>query len=1035
MAEQLGFVMLASASITLIARVNHVAELKAVELALTANRDRKSVFYQRISAYLLSAPSETIHDTCQLIPLTLAEHDTQFNLSTPQALAAGEHFVSGTTVYSFAPIAHLLQQQLMQKGVAFCDACTSDAEDNFTALENRLAQFCNALGLPLRAHDAPLGLMAQHDVPTLLSMGIEDDFIQLYYHAKWLTLGCALQEIAGTLEMWAATYQQTLWLNLVQQVALTTREQSTQVDASVWLTQWLDKAGDWCPDVLASGAVREFEDVTFVIAPLNQRAVLPEYLEFMRSHKPANSNNFVMLWIADEYVNSQQAYQFISAIDVAGDIKNMALFERICRTARYQHCFKLRCRANERRSFFHVSQHQPDKPLQQVAVSDVMCEILQELMVHSKPLRSYMGKFLLPFSRPTENITFSQQLSAVKYHRQHPASDARAEVHDSQGECAQTPLNVLDHLTQTTQAVRQDSVQYMDTNLQASIFDVQETSNQAVALNKAIKEWTMPSAALSGFEFSNSNVINIKEKHATLQALVMNRSVFEYYNGECIFSASVIPLVTVNGKYLLHYSFNDGENYLEPALHQPSTGVTVGAVDVDANFAFRPKLTIDLDNSSWWYDLVFSDVATLQYLQSMQVHYWLSATQKLRNTYTAFTHADYEGKYTLKIESAQADKAMQKTQLFAFMRDFLEADNNETISEFLASCVEKYPDNRMYVSVAYGMSGPIATSVSGKLSEAQLFELAANVDCKWDLHLNATHAYNPAHGQKVLEPTLFNRWKGITFVASYHDYANVYLGYGRYFCEKMLCQDIDNLCFRMLLVSIFYRSTLRKFSQNILEKSQQLRPSDKHGGVKKDAKKLTRLYEEFRQLRGDFIEFTNEHWFDKLTYQVQGKEIFELQKKGLEIPHQYTLLKDEMHWADEYIQSQQAMQSQASSDTLNKTVFIFAVLALLFQVLSYETDTLGVDKMLLSGGMFTLLICGLYFNAVLKGRFKKVLLVIMLVGVSIFSGGYYVNTCESPVNPLPHNKKEYVCQVAKKLVLWPGGIFERAKAYLVNAPA
>jgi hypothetical protein len=92
---------------------------------------------------------------------------------------------------------------------------------------------------------------------------------------------------------------------------------------------------------------------------------------------------------------------------------------------------------------------------------------------------------------------------------------------------------------------------------------------------------------------------------------------------------------------------------------------------------------------------------------------------------------------------------------------------------------------------------------------------------------------------------------------------------------------------KIQILVLFFRMTLELFDRRIGAATQRL-VEESHRTAP------------FRDLRQNFIEFTNNYWFRHLTPQVQGEEIASRMMVVQDLEGVYELIKDEMERADEY---------------------------------------------------------------------------------------------------------------------------------------
>lgn len=345
----------------------------------------------------------------------------------------------------------------------------------------------------------------------------------------------------------------------------------------------------------------------------------------------------------------------------------------------------------------------------------------------------------------------------------------------------------------------------------------------------------------------------------------------------------------------------------------------------------RPHLpggSLHRDDATWWYDLVSSSDDTFrQQIQPSQLINWLRFTNQARIIYPSFHEQVKEGKITtLTLQTSTEEPISFKKE--------------DTLSPILTHCLKKFfpdlpdlnerlkflADDRMFVSVAYGLSGQAPHSQYGREELQRLLSLAVYVDdknnIKYYLDYLGGYAYDPNFTQDLLKQQSLRRWEQLGTLSGYCGYAHAYLGFGWFFNDVIAPSHVRYQYGRMTLLNLFYQMTLRHYNRRISHATQALSERED--------------YSRFQKLRQEFILFTNNYWFRDVTNQIQGQEIFELQTKGLGLEKEYELIKDEMERADEYAAMLRTDNFNLAAATLASVALIVAVAAVWVTVLTKE---------------------------------------------------------------------------------------------------
>lgn len=197
--------------------------------------------------------------------------------------------------------------------------------------------------------------------------------------------------------------------------------------------------------------------------------------------------------------------------------------------------------------------------------------------------------------------------------------------------------------------------------------------------------------------------------------------------------------------------------------------------------------------------------------------------------------------------------------------------------------------NFMHVNVAYTLAGEAPSTQSLAYENAlRLFSLALYVDEESDSYGAANgYAYDQKFTQGLLEKHQYNRWDDIGTYIGFCPYASVFMGYGWFFKNVISPTHVPYVYGRMLVEALHYRNTLAHFDRRITASTSDLVTNKQFS-------------HQFRDLRKEFIQFTNHYWVRHLTPQVQGVEMYQMISQSLDLNGSYEQIKDQMERADEY---------------------------------------------------------------------------------------------------------------------------------------
>ncbi|MGY0615618.1 hypothetical protein [Vibrio sp. FJH11] len=333
--------------------------------------------------------------------------------------------------------------------------------------------------------------------------------------------------------------------------------------------------------------------------------------------------------------------------------------------------------------------------------------------------------------------------------------------------------------------------------------------------------------------------------------------------------------------------------------------------------------TLTRSSDSWWHDLFNSDYK--ERIESSYFWTWLDYTNKVRELFPSFAEREYDKSFVFtfgkrdKVDTAGRyssigadEKALERDRRqldFGQLADnkyLLPHDVKQILSEIAdVENVEFKPfvDNRMFVSATYGFAGNPDVNETARAHYDALFSLAAYVDSKGFDSLGG-YAYDPDFVTCLLEEQSYTRWRALGNQYAFTNYSNVYLGWGRTFNENIAPCHVAYNYQNMLLIALFYRESLHDFSQRVSDLSKEIE---------------TKSASDFKSVRQDIIKFTNVSWFQEVSAQIQGKEIFSKQLQGLDVEKEFEFIANEIDVAYKHFQEQ----------TMERITVVAAVLALL----------------------------------------------------------------------------------------------------------
>ncbi|EIJ43894.1 hypothetical protein BegalDRAFT_3068 [Beggiatoa alba B18LD] len=607
--------------------------------------------------------------------------------------------------------------------------------------------------------------------------------------------------------------------------------------------------------------VRDLENVRLVLAPEKFSSVMLEaaqfptekkYNESLEYKKVISLKNVMVIYCDDNNPKN------ISQIEFAGSAKYKSALEQLRTQGKWEKDFITWQGGGELGCFFGAI------PRHKLAnINELVSQLLDICLHYGRPLRHYGCTFYLPLDLFSE-----EELEANKLLNLYAIKPEYVESYQID---IDKPVSLEEAKEDAPISKERQAYLYFLPHIRNLIFDIK---NEPTKAEEPIKQDRLKRIN----DLKLKLILNTEKSKITTQ--VKDVSLFTYFNG----------------LYVL-------------------------TISVESDEKLGSKSSLVQDNDSWWHDLFFSSPEEFNKIKSLQLQNWLHFTNQARLIYASFYEQVKEGKLPnleLTWKEGDAEKStsfLTKNEEISKTTSQLSGIIMHLLKYFFASTsIEKrlislpLPDDRMFVSVAYGLSGTLPKTQFAKDEVKRLFSLALYVDHKNLVFSDCQeYAYDSEFTKNLLKQHTLSRWEENGTYSGCCSYANAYMGFGGFFSHVIAPSHVPFIYGRMLLVSLFYQMTLRHYNRRISHATEALSTQNKT--------------ENFRELRKKFILFTNNYWFREVTNQTQGIEVFELQTKNLGLEKEYALIKDEMERADEYAVTLQ-------TKNFNKAAFWFALVTL-----------------------------------------------------------------------------------------------------------
>jgi len=376
-------------------------------------------------------------------------------------------------------------------------------------------------------------------------------------------------------------------------------------------------------------------------------------------------------------------------------------------------------------------------------------------------------------------------------------------------------------------------------------------------------------------------------------------------------------------------------------LYRYFNGIYLLALRLELPTAVGELAPLDRDNVQWWHPLAFADPAEVR---KRSLAAWLGFTRLARVIYPSFAEQWEEGKLAAEVR-LEGNSIVPPVTWKPYARageTTLMPDPGKALSEVLRDLLKRFfgdgpfgdradlesflntyadiDDDRLFVSVSYGLAGPPPETPERASRLRRLFSLALFVDRPEDTFPDCgDHAYDRAWLESALARASLGLWEETGQYAGFTDMSNAYLGHGEYFNGIVAPRHVPHIYERMLIMALFYRASLRRYSRQVADATGLLTAEDSHVNAGR---------KRFRNLRRRFIDFTNRYWFHELTGQLQGKQVFGQQQQALGLTEEYAFIKDEMERAHEFLEAQRESRMAELANRVGYIGLFVAIAAL-----------------------------------------------------------------------------------------------------------
>lgn len=152
------------------------------------------------------------------------------------------------------------------------------------------------------------------------------------------------------------------------------------------------------------------------------------------------------------------------------------------------------------------------------------------------------------------------------------------------------------------------------------------------------------------------------------------------------------------------------------------------------------------------------------------------------------------------------------------------------------------------------------------------------------------YPYGAAFSRRTLKAIAYRRFEDWSTLFAIDDHALVAHSYGGFGYKHIVGRQIGGVYRRLYLIGLFYQASFHKFSENIIDLAKQAAESgaDRPGS----------LADKVHELRVKFLDFANALWFDDVSPQIQGVDMFRLLAERMRLHAQYREVTAELERFD-----------------------------------------------------------------------------------------------------------------------------------------
>ncbi|WP_019606008.1 hypothetical protein [Teredinibacter turnerae] len=902
-----------------------------------------------------------------------------------------------------------------------------------------LHKFAKLIGYTPNTTDEIIATNDAHYLPGLFNLGLHKNVITQVRNTELHIRGiCGLEGFS----LDETPFVSASTINLFKQPASNCNFQQI----SDW---WFGSQCGWSKN---ARAMRRYNDITFVNAPEKHAPVLMEVFHRKTSLEKADSelklgNTLIFYFEESKYnAGSLEKLQLddVVRLEFSGEAKYRSLLNRLVASALFRQIFHSQTGGSEQGTYcIAVAKGRNDgeplpireTPMRRRAIVQFVDALLTEVLTFSRPLRDYQGTFFLPlnFSDVGDNShsipkSIENNLAELGWqelrHTRYTLDEAKKVFTKQVSEDEQQSAE-LTHAERMAKAVAYKTklyaqeYYYFEPQVRQFLYPFADNTD-ATAPHIRTWEYNPPRTAQVWHEHYLGRLCvphNNDKQAPVIEAFISDVKLHLFAGHFFLLEINTKPICTAKGKATTNPA---------PREHNFPNWYTKSECENTNSDNFEPRhaRSTDFDDDDWWLDMVFGDESTLRFYQQMQMGNWLRFSQVFRVLFTAYSahakepnlenidffpadrpaSAKIKNRETWKTDPAseqitehtpepdvdqifiaspeESDKLL--SPIIAYWLSKIVGEGAPNHNELLQNAIQNNHDDRLFSQLSYCPAGKAPESFTSQTLDPY-FTFALYLDCDGFTAMDG-FAYDPIFLETISTQQCYRRWQKNGTLSGFTDFSNVYMGYGWFYADIIAKEHFSHHYRRMLILSLFYRTSLRNDSRAIDEAARALadHPNSSNTAIE--------------DLRKNFIGFTTKYWFENITAQIQGKELFALIKHNLGLQQEYDFIKEQMNWADGYLKDRHNKWMQKLANTMAAAAVFVALFAVGLDVLIFAMPT-GFEQnyefkafSLLFLLLLWILICTFTLNQFIKNRSLHIIrwITVLALVVELLGVGYKV---------------------------------------------